>query len=161
MFSKKDREKYNREIEGLKKRLCDVESQLEYFKFKEKTPSGLKVRVESTINPKMSGYSTYDWSFTTDLDPFLMYTVTATWCDPKSYSVNTHEIIRCYGKPIDVRRSSLNDGVLSVAFAIHKTSGEYVIEWNTYSKTYKVYHNDVELPFTPNVQDGKIIFKYC
>ena len=161
MFSKKDRENYDGEIKWLKKRLGDVESQLEYFKFKEKTPSGIKVTVESTVNPEMRGYASYNWTPTINLDPIFMYTATATWGNPNTYSVHTQEIIRSYGKPIDVRRSSYADGVISVAFAFPKIDGEYVAKWNTNSKTYKLFHNGVELPFTPNVQDGKIIFRYC
>ena len=161
MFSKKDRNNYDTEIAWLKKRLGDVESQLEYFKFKENTPSGVKVVTESTINPEMKGYASYSWSLTSNLDPLFMYTATATWCDSKNYSVHTQEIIRCYGRPLDVRRASINDGVISVAFTIHKIDGEYLVKWNTNSKTSKMFHNGVELPFTPSVQDGKIIFKYC
>ncbi len=158
MFSKKDRKKYDEEIETLKKNIKAIESQLEYFKFKENHPNGVYVTsdcgVNNTSNPM------YYWSSTANLDYLFDYSVTATWADQRNYTVNTKCIIECKGRPLSVRRYSIDDGVISVAFSVHKIDGEYTVKFNTNSKTSKIFHNGVPLPYSPNTQDGKIIFHY-
>ena len=160
MFSKKQKEAYDSETQLLKKRLANVESQLEYFKFKEISPKGIKVTTDTNVNMP-SGYHSY-WcgNMESGLDMLFSYNITVTWADPKTYEVHASEIIKCCGRPVKVHRYSIDDGVVTVAFSIHKIDGEYTVKWNTYSKTFKVFHNGVEMPFAPNTQDGKIIFQY-
>lgn len=165
MVSKKEKESMERRVSYLEEQAKSLYSQLNYFKFKESCPKGIRVNCTCDLNDNGKKSSQADWArsprcclgTTDNFVPLWEYTITAEFVIKGDYKVYEVKLIRSVGRGIDIIHSSVDGQTVNLAFERHGTPGVYRLSYHAPTKTSKLFFNNVELPYLSN-DNGEIVF---
>lgn len=165
MISKKEKESMESRVSYLEEQVKSLYSQLNYFKFKDSCPKGIRVSCTCDLNDNWKKSAQVDWarnpyccmSTTDNFVPLWEHTITAEFVIKGDYKVYEVKLIRSVDKGIDITHSSVDGQNVNLTFERHGIPGMYRLSYHAPTKTSKLFFNNVELPYFSN-DNGEIVF---